>query len=343
MVINFIGTLILPVAIAIGVAGLALLVLAANLAVKKMIDLAEYLKLSATFMGMTVISLATSIPEITSHLTASGSILAGSLDYKVGSAIVLGANIGSDVVQQTLIMAIVVLVAGSLYFRRYFLWKSLLPLIGTALICLVLGLDGSYSRLDGLILFGLFVAYTFYLYFDERKYYGKGESSNETKPEPAIKTPRQALVAVVITLGAMTITVLAAQMVLGVTEKVVMTTGIGGSLLGVVTLGIASALPELTTALAGARNKSHGISIGTLVGSNITNPLVGIGLGAIVSTYAAPRPFLAWDLPWQAGSGAILLVFLLLRKGRIGRVGSLYFIGLYIIYILFRVLFFAVD
>ena len=114
-------------------------------------------------------------------------------------------------------------------------------------------------------------------------------------------------------------------------------------MLGVVTLGVASALPELTTALAGAHHKAHGISIGTLVGSNITNPLVGIGLGAIVSTYAAPQPFLAWDLPWQAGSGAILLVFLLLRKGRIGRVGSLYFIGLYVIYILFRVLFFAVD
>ena len=108
MVINFIGTLILPVAIVIGVAGLALLVLSANLAVKKMIDLAEYFKLSATFMGMTVISLATSIPEITSHLTASGAILSGVLDYKVGSAIVLGANIGSDVVQQTLIMAMVV-------------------------------------------------------------------------------------------------------------------------------------------------------------------------------------------------------------------------------------------
>ncbi|MHB1355392.1 MAG: sodium:calcium antiporter [Anaerolineae bacterium] len=343
MVINYIGTLNLPAAIVVGVVGLVLMVLAANLAVQKMVDLAEYLKLSATFMGMTVISLATSIPEITAHLTASGSILTGTLDYKVGSAIVLGSNIGSNVVQQTLIMAAVVLVSGSLYFRRYFLWKSLFPLIGTAVVCLILGLDGSYSRVDGVFLFGLFIAYTFYLFIDERKHFGKGESSNEIKPEPAIKTSQQALVAVIITIGTMTVTVLAAQMVLGVTERVVMVTGVGGSMLGVVTLGVASALPELTTALAGARNKAHGISIGTLVGSNITNPLVGIGLGAIVSTYAAPRPLLAWDLPWQAVSGAILLVYLLLRKGRIGRAGSIYFVGMYIVYILFRVLFFAVD
>ena len=72
-------------------------------------------------------------------------------------------------------------------------------------------------------------------------------------------------------------------------SRVVMTTGVGGSLIGVVTLGVASALPELTTALAGARQKAHGISLGTLVGSNITNPLVAIGGGALISTYWIPR------------------------------------------------------
>ncbi|MHB1355393.1 MAG: sodium:calcium antiporter [Anaerolineae bacterium] len=344
MIIGFIRTLVLPLAVVIGVVGLAALVLCANVAVKKMIDLAEYLKLSATFMGMTVLSLATSIPEITSHLTASASILTGALDYKVGSAIVLGSNIGSDVVQQTLIMAAVVLVSGSLYFRRYFLWKSMIPMIGTTIMCIVLGLDGTYSRLDGGILFATFIAYTYYLYIDERKFYGTGNApAPEEKPEPAIKTRKQALVATFVGLGAMVLTVLAAQVVLGVTEQVVITTGVGGSLIGVVTLGIASALPELTTALAGARNKAHGISLGTLVGSNITNPLVGIGLGSLLSTYAVPRPLIIWDLPWETITGAILLVYLLLRKGRIGRGGAFYFIGLYIVYILFRVLFFAVD
>ncbi|MHB9033312.1 MAG: sodium:calcium antiporter [Anaerolineae bacterium] len=344
MIIRFMNTLNLPIAISLGVAALVIMVLCADLAVGKLVELAEYLKLSTTFMGMTVVSLATSIPEITAHLTASGSILSGALDYKVGSAIVLGANIGSDVVQQTLIMAVVVLVVGMLYFRRYFIWKNLLPMILTALVCLALGLDGTYSRLDGAILFGLFVAYTYWLYRDERKFYGKG---GEPLPEVAAKqessSKGSALTATVIALGAMLVTVIAAQVVLGATENVVQLTGIGGSLIGVVTLGVASALPELTTALSGARKKAHGISLGTLVGSNITNPLVGIGLGALVSTYAVPRPFLAWDLPWQAGAGAILLGYLLLRKGRIGRWGAVYFVALYIIYILVRIYFFSVD
>ncbi len=343
MIIQFIGTLNLPIAITCGVAALVVLVLCADLAVDKLVKLAEYFKLSTTFMGMTVVSLATSIPEITSHLTASSAILSGSLDYKVGSAIVLGANIGSDVVQQTLIMALVVLVVGSLYFRRYFIWKSLLPMILTAVVCLLLGLDGTYSRLDGFILFGLFVAYTYWLYLDERKYFTANNAARQEAAAPAVSTRGQAWNAAAIALAAMVVTVLAAQVVLGVTERIVMVTGVGGSLLGVVTLGVASAIPELTTALAGARKNAHGISLGTLVGSNITNPLLGIGLGSIVSTYAVPKPFLVWDLPWQAGAGTVLLVYLLLRKGKIGRWGAVYFAAMYVVYILIRVFVFAAD
>jgi cation:H+ antiporter len=311
--------------------------------VQRLVDLAEYFNLSATFMGMTVVSLATSIPEITSHLTASGAILAGSLDYEIGSAIVLGSNIGSDIVQQTLILGMVVWVSGSLYFRRYFLWKSMIPMIATSTLCILIGLDGSYSRIDGLILFALFVGYTYYLYADERRYYsGKGQSEEEDRVK-AITTRSQAWRAAAITVGVMVVTVVSAQAVLGVIERVVATTGVGGSLIGVVTLGVASALPELTTALAGARHNAHGISLGTLIGSNITNPLVAIGLGAVVSTYHVPRPLVAYDLPWATLSGALLLGYLLWSKGRIGRWGAVYFVVMYALYITFRALFFAVD
>jgi cation:H+ antiporter len=343
MVMQLIGALSLPGAIVAGCVALVVLVLSANVAVKKMVDLAEYLHLSATFMGMTVVSLATSIPEITSHLTASGAILAGSLDYKVGSAIVLGSNIGSDIVQQTLILGLVVWVAGALYFRRYFLWKSMVPMIATSTLCILLALDGSYSRLDGLILFALFVGYTYYLYVDERRYFGANGPAAEENAVPAITTPAQARAAAAVTVGVMVATVLAAQAVLGVIERVVSVTGVGGSLIGVVTLGVASALPELTTALAGARNNAHGISLGTLIGSNITNPLVAIGLGAVLSTYHVPRPVVAYDLPWATVSGALLLVYLLWSKGRIGRWGAVYFVVMYALYITFRALFFAVD
>jgi len=329
----------------LGLGALVLLVVTANVAVKKLIGIASYFHLSSTFMGMTIVSLATSIPEITAHLTASVNILGDRLDYQVGSAIVLGANIGSDVVQQTFILGLVVFIAGGLYFRRYFLWKSMIPMIGTTVMCIILGLDRSYSRLDGAILFGTFIAYSYFLYVDERKFYKKEDNLHESEEiaNNVPKNSREVWLDTLVSLGMLTITVFSASYVLSVTELLVERTGIGGSLLGVLTLGLASALPELTTAISGIGNKEHGISLGTLIGSNITNPLVAIGGGALVSTYYVPRPLVLWDLPWETLTGAILWAVLWFNKGKLSKWGATYLMILYFIYVLTRAFFFAVD
>ncbi|OYT27861.1 MAG: hypothetical protein B6U97_00165 [Candidatus Altiarchaeales archaeon ex4484_96] len=81
--------------------------------------------------------MATSLPEIFSHLAASIGILSGSLDYEVASATVLGANISSDVIQQTLILGLVVFFMGKLRFKKDFLKTGYLPMITTTLMCIV--------------------------------------------------------------------------------------------------------------------------------------------------------------------------------------------------------------
>ncbi|WP_160317521.1 sodium:calcium antiporter [Ornatilinea apprima] len=329
----------------LGLGALVLLVVTANVAVKKLIGIASFFHLSSTFMGMTVVSLATSIPEITAHLTASTNILRGTLDYEVGSAIVLGANIGSDVVQQTFILGLVVFIAGGLTFRRYFLWKSMIPMILTNVLCIFLALNGNFSRLDGIILLISFMVYNYFLYMDERKFYRKEDNLHQDE-EIANSVPRnlkEVLIDTLVALGMIIITIFSATYVLNITEMIVNRTGIGGSLIGVVTLGVASALPELTTALAGIGKKEHGISLGTLIGSNITNPLVAIGGGALLSTYAAPRPLILWDLPAATFTGAVLWAVIWFSKGKLSKWGATYLLVLYFIYILIRALFFAVD
>ncbi len=329
----------------IGLISLVVLVIGANYAVKKLIGIANYYKLSSTFMGMTVLSVATSLPEITSHFTASVNILRGTLDYQTGSAIVLGANIGSDVVQQTLIMGIVILLAGTMYFRRYFLWKSMIPMIGTTIMCIILGWDGNYSRIDGAILFGTFIAYSYYLYVDERKHYKQEDNllQSEEVADDAPQNGREVLRDAIITSGLLVVIITCATIVLSATETIVDRTGVGGSLIGVITLGLASALPELTTALAGVRHKEAGISLGTLVGSNITNPLLAIGGGALISTYAVPRPLVVWDLPWETLTGMLLWGILWFNNGKLGKKSAIYLIVIYFVYIFFRSVYFNVD
>ena len=221
----------------------------------------------------------------------------------------------------------------------------MIPMIATTIMCIIFGLDGSYSRLDGAILFGTFIAYTYFLFKDERKHYKKEDNIVQSE-EIAEKIPEN-LKGVYrdsgVGLAMMAVTVVAASFVLKISEQVVLRTGIGGSLIGVVTLGVASAMPEMITALAGVRHSEHGVSLGTLVGSNITNPLVAIGGGALISTYFVPRPLIVWDLPWETITGAILWGILWFSKGKLKKVHAFYLIGMYFVYIFFRAMFFAVD
>jgi len=97
-----------------------------------------------------------------------------------------------------------------------------------------------------------------------------------------------------------------AHFLLKTAQDVVVLTGLGGSLIGVIGLGVASASPEFFTAVFGLKQHSEGISLGTLIGSNITNPLVAMGGGALISTYWVPRPLIYWDLPMETITAALL-------------------------------------
>ncbi len=165
----------------------------------------------------------------------------------------------------------------------------------------------------------------------------------EVDPKGVPQSRGEAVKYAAIALVAMAVTVLSAQAVLHITERVVEATGVGGSLIGVLTLGLASALPEFTTAISGLRNKATGISLGTLVGSNITNPLVAIGGGALVSTYWVPSPLVTWDLPWETLTGAFLWAWLIFRKGKLSRIGATCLMVMYFVYIILRAAYFSVD
>ncbi len=70
---------------------------------------------------------------------------------------------------------------------------------------------------------------------------------------------------------------------------------------------------------------------------------MAIGGGALLSTYWVPRPLIAWDLPWETLTGAFLWAWLWFRKGRLSRMGAVYLMAMYFVYIGLRAIFFAVD
>ena len=243
------------------------------------------------------------------------------------SGTVMGASIGSDVVQETVVLGIVIissaLMAGRKGFRfsRKFLIRNYAPMIGTTLITFVVALNwrgiytfltggpleltGTITRLDGILLVGSFVAYMYYLYTVRE------EDFKENEEKISSKNP---LIDLFKALIAMIAVVVSAEIFLRVVEVAIAQTGLSGSMIGVATVGIVSALPEMSTAISGLRHNSAGLSLGTLVGSNVTNPLLAIGSGAIISSYGVPEPVILWDLPMEAFLAGVPVIYMLNRE-----------------------------
>ncbi len=250
--------------------------------------------------------------------------------YRETAGAVLGANIGSDVVQQTLVLGLVIFSSAllankhSFRFSRKFLIRDYAPMMGTTLITLILALNlegvisfltggplnvsGTITRFDGMVLVGSFFLYMIYLYTTRKE-----ELAEQGDTEPS-KRPKIDFVHGIL---AMALVLVSAEIFLRVVEVAVEQTGLSGSMIGVASVGIVSAFPEMITAISGLRHGSEGVSLGTLIGSNITNPLFAIGTGALISTYAVPRPLVLWDLPMETATAGVMLLYMF-SKERIG-------------------------
>lgn len=373
-----VGSSLSLVAGLIGVFSVLLLVAGAEVVVERMQSVAKHFGISEVVIAMTIVSVGTSLPELSLHIVGSSNILlqnsgtflsslgqplnfllgsfgsqlsgAAFESFRTTSATVLGSNIGSDVVQQTLVLGLVIassaLVADrhSFRFSRKFLIRDYAPMMGTTLMTLIVAMNwpnivrfltsgemlasfggglaagGTLTRLDGLVLVASFVLYMLYLYTTRTEQLAEqGDAEASQRP----------LLDFAIGIGAMFLVIGSAEVFLRVVEVAVAETGLSGSLIGVASVGVVSAFPEMITAVSGLRHGSEGISLGTLIGSNITNPLLAIGGGAAISTYAVPGPLVLWDLPMETLTAGFLLTYMF-SKERVGRAvgGTLETVGM---------------
>lgn len=320
----------------IGVIAIFFLVFVANKVIEKAIKLSNKLGISQIFIGLTVISIGTSLPEITTHVVASLDIVRGNIDPFIASATVLGTNIGSDIVQQNLIIGIVGLL-GVIHVSRSFLRRDFLIMILSSVLLLLFAWDKEISRIEGAILFFGYILYLWFLILGERK---KHKSRKKVNLDG--KDKKDIWIDLAYIGAGIAIIVVSAEYILRVAEFFVGRYGVGGSLIGILTIGIATALPELTTSITAILRGASSISIGTLVGSNITNPMFALGLGAMISSYQVPRPIIVFDLPVKIIT-AVIIMWSLWKYKMLTKKTSIAMITMYVVYILVRMRYFAVD
>ena len=315
----------------LGAVGLFLLVRSAGVAVDRLVALARHYDVPDTLIGMTVVAVGTSFPEIGSHVIASLGIAAGTLDYSVTSATVLGGNMGSSTAQQTLLFGLLVVGFGRFTLSRSFLRESYLPMVLAFVLTLAVAFDGTVSRVDGAILLLAYLTYTVYSVSRRER----SESLDSTADSANV--PRDALLAALGLAGVL----VGAYLVLDTVELVVDRLRLGGSIVGLITIGLAAALPELSTVVESLRRRTPNLALGTLVGSNIVNPLVGIGLGGVVSTYRVPSSVVLWDLPFKIFVAvALYLSVRYVSDGSVTRREGFYLVVAYFAFLSVRLLVF---
>ncbi|ELZ91605.1 Na+/Ca2+-antiporter-like protein [Haloferax mucosum ATCC BAA-1512] len=270
------------VEVALFVVGLAALVFGADRAVTAAAEVARFYGVSQFFIGVTLISVGTSIPEMTTSIYAA--------TYGAGD-LVVGNIIGSETSQITLAIGIVALVAPIVANRRdVMVYGGAMTL---AMIIMLLTLeDGVVQRSEGFLMMLAYVNFIYTLYTNE----GGEEIAEEIVEEEA--TPERGLPRV---LFGLLLVVVGGQVM--VTNGVALgrLVGISEYLVGFLT-GLGTTAPEIVVASIAAKEGRSGISVGSILGSNITDPVFSLGIGALVADVVVT------DLTSVTFSGLYMLV-----------------------------------
>lgn len=258
----------------------ASLLTAADFFVKGAQGLARRAGIAEVVIGLTVVSIGTSLPEILVTVTASWG---ASTTEPLMSDFAIGNIYGSVLVQITLILGLVVMFK-PLDIRPSWLRRDgLLMLLSVILLSIFLWTDHVLQRWEGAVLVSSYVLYIIWLLTHSKEIQ---EDEMEMVEETARKERGWSTAAyfVMVVFG-LAIAVYAANQLVGVASELAISMNVPHAVVGTTISAIGTSLPELGVALMAAR-RSQGVAIGTLIGSNITDPLLSIGLGAILNPMA---------------------------------------------------------
>ncbi len=319
--------------------GLVLLWFGSDFVIESAKKLASKLRVSHLFIGLTIVSIGTSLPEIFTNIYSAFSNLRGVF----ASGVAVGIVVGSSITQMTLVVGIVALM-GSLKSGKKTLVRDIPIIFLAILLTFLAGLDGFVSRLEGLILVITYMVYLFFLSRDEHRERKDGLLKEpldavEIKSDVLKKKPLLAALLMLLGLGLL---VLGSKFVVDNALIIAGSLNLTQTFVGVLIIGVGGCIPELSIALRGITRRARGISLGALIGSNITNPLFALGAGTLISGFSFNKSLLAFELPFWALS-LITVAVLLKKKASVGlreKKQGLLLIGLYAFFVLMKIVFF---
>lgn len=290
--------------------GFVLLVKGADFFVDGASSIAGKLKVPSLIIGLTVVSMGTSMPEAAVSVSAS---LSGD------NGISLGNVIGSNVFNLLMVVGISSIIL-PVVTDRDVLKRDMPVNIGITAVLLLMLLDGELSRIDAVILLLFLAAYMFILIRSALKNRAEGE---EIKSLSWTKS----LIFVVLGLAAI---IGGGQLVVENAKTIAINLGMGETLVGLTIVAIGTSLPELVTSIVAAKKGDSGIAMGNAVGSCIFNILFILGMAGAISPMNADGAFFI-DTGILIGVSAMMLLFAFTKR-KTSRVEGAVCVAIYVAY-----------
>lgn len=298
------------------------LVIGAELLVRGASRLALGIGVSPLVVGLTVVAFGTSAPELA---VSVGAGLSGQGDVALGNVV------GSNIFNILLILGLSALVTPLAVSLR--LIRREVPLmIGVSILTLLLALDGSIGRVEGILLFVGIIVYTVVLIRQSRR-----EERDSSEGDSGVPTPLWVNLLQIV--GGLVGLLIGAEWLVNAASSIAEALGMSRLVIGLTVVAAGTSLPELATSVLASIRGERDIAIGNIVGSNIFNVLAVLGATGMISPdpIDVPRGALTFDIPVMiAVSVATLPV--IFRNLRISRWEGLAFILYYIFYVVHLIL-----
>ncbi len=246
------------------IAGVALVIWGADRMTDGAVAIAQRLNIPQIVIGLTIVAMGTSMPEFFVSLM---SALKGTPDLAVGN--VVGSNIFNTLLIVGVSAMVTPIVIARSTVKKDMPWAMLAAVMLT-LMCL----DQKIQRLDALILFAAFIIFILYTLHQARK--NKEEAQEEEKKN---YTPLVAIGLVVLGLACL---IVGSNVFVDSATKVAQQLGVPEAVIGLTIVAGGTSLPELATSVVAARKGQSAIAIGNVIGSNVFNILMIIGITGLV-------------------------------------------------------------
>lgn len=302
--------------------GLVLLVVGGNFLVRSSVALSFRFHISKMVIGLTVVSFATSAPELLVSIQAA---LDGFSDISLGNVI------GSNIANIGLVLGVTAIIAPLTIDQDFYKFNWPVMMLLSVALYFILSSGRVISRVEG---FALLSTLFIYLYLLIRRARKTRKTAVHVVLDEALVTVSSFKIIVWFLIGGVALFFGSQLLVTGAVELATIM-GISERVIAVTMIAVGTSIPELAASVIAALKKEKAISLGNLIGSNIFNIASVLGITAIIQPILVKsEAVLSSDIFWMLGFSAVLIPLAFLpKKWEIGRIKGIVIVLAYALFI----------